>query len=485
MQTISSTKIVVQNSRPALNKWIVVFALIAVASTALAIWALAFRSPGSAGPGSGVVPASSDSSGSRSVSSSQSAAVATVSTIAAGLSPVKSHVSVSGSIAARHAVDIGAEVSGLKIVEVNVDHGDFVTRGQVLARMNSDILQAQLSREKANLDGALASVQKARQPNRVEDIAGLRAAVSQAEAATSQARANLHRAQANASNLRGTAERYVELGRQGAASRLEVDNHHAAATMAEAEAGATKRQIEASEFAVTQAREKLRAAEAGGRHEDISISLASAGQIRASIRQIEAQMAQAVVRAPSNGVITKRFAELGEISSSGQPMFSMSRDNELELQGQVQEVDLPNIKAGQMVTVTPASPQLKPFSARVREIDPTVDPRTRLGMVYIDVSGNAHLKQGMYATATIESGVRQALTVPSKSVLVQDSSKVVFVLRGTQVERRVVQLGTVSGDMVEVLAGLTVGEQIITDGAGFLSDGDVVRISSSINRSAR
>src|SRR4051812_8557909 len=96
----------------------------------------------------------------------QSAPVATVTTSMVGFAPVQTKVVASGSIAPQHAVDVGAEVSGLRIVEVNVDEGDQVRQGQVLARLNSDILQAQLDSLQAQLQAKRANVSKARQPNR-------------------------------------------------------------------------------------------------------------------------------------------------------------------------------------------------------------------------------------------------------------------------------------------------------------------------------
>lgn len=408
--------------------------------------------------------------------------VATVTTHLVGLAPVASNVSASGSIAARHSVDIGTEASGLRITEVTVEEGDQVSAGQVLARMNADVLQAQLSRERANLQGALANVEKARQPNRAEDIAALQAAFMQAEASVSQAEANLKRARANVANLDITAQRYELLNKEGAVSIQDAQDRRTTAKMAEADLSATSQQLEAAKFSAAQAKQRLSAAQSGGRAVDVSISVANADQIRATIRQIEAQIAQATVLAPSDGVITKRNAEIGEIASVGQPLFTMARDSELELQALVQETDLPAVRAGQSVLITPASPELQPIHAVVREVSPVVDTKTRLGRVFIAVKGTTGLKEGMYASALIETGTQMALSVPTKAVLAEDPEKVVFVLNGTKVHRRVIQTGRTSGDMVEVSAGLQPGDQVVLAGAGFLKDGDIVTLSGNADK---
>ena len=412
------------------------------------------------------------------------APVATVTTQPVSRIPVVSSVVASGTVAARHTVDIGSELTGLRVTLVNVDEGDAVRKGQVLARLNSEVLSAQLSREQANLAGALANVEKARQPNRLEDILGLQAAYQQSQAAISQAESNVRRLEANLHNLKMIATRYQTLRGEGAISEQDAMDKQTASRMGESELAATRQQLEAARFAARQSQERLRAAEAGGRQVDVSISQASVAQTRASIRQIEAQLAQTVIKAPSDGVITKRNAEAGEIPSMGQSLFTMAKEGELELRTQVQEIDLPGIKAGAKVTITPAAPGLKPIVAVVREISPVVDAKTRLGTVYVDVAGTQGLKEGMYASAQIETGTRFSLAVPTKGIRAEESEKVVFVLSGNKATRRPIVTGNNTGDMVEVKSGLAEGELVIIAGAGFLKDGDVVDVSLDSSRPA-
>jgi HlyD family secretion protein len=425
----------------------------------------------------GVIIATMVNNGARKpVVASQSAPVATVTTQMVGFAPVETRVTASGSIAPQHAVDIGAEVSGLRITAVNVDEGDFVRKGQVIARLNSEILQAQLSSQQAQLGARRANVSKARQPNRSQDIAGLRAAVSQAEASVTQAQANLNRARLNLSNLQTTATRYDSLGKEGAISVQEALDKRTAANMAASEVESARQQLEAARFAASQSRERYNMAVSGGRQEDVAISLSDLAQTQAAIRQVQAQIDQTILRAPSDGLITKRMAEVGEISMAGQAMFSMTRDSQLELQAQVQEVDLPKVRGGQTVVITPASADLPPITGVVREVSPRVDARTRLGIAYVLVPASSGLKEGMYANATITTGAHQSMIVPTRSVLAQEGGKVVFILVGDRVSRRSIQTGSVSGDNTEVISGLQPGDRVVVAGAGFLKDGDRVNV---------
>jgi multidrug efflux pump subunit AcrA (membrane-fusion protein) len=403
---------------------------------------------------------------------------ATVTTQVAGFMPIESHVSASGSVAARHAVDIGTEVSGLRIVQVNVDEGDHVRAGQVIARLDSAVLQSQLSQQMAVLAGKQANLSKARQPNRSEDIAGLRAALAQAEAGVTQAERSLQHAQLNASNLATTANRYSYLGQQGAVSQQDALDKQTAAKMATTDVEASKQQLSAAKFAATQARERYKAALAGGRSEDIAMVQSDVGATRAMINQVQAQIDQTIIRAPSDGLITKRMAEVGGIAMVGQPLFSMTSNDQIELQAQVQEVDLPAIRAGQGVLISPASSQLTPVAGTVRDVSPRVDARTRFGIAYIPVSPASGLKEGMYANAQIRTGTHNAIAVPTKSILVQDAGKFVYVVPfgSDRVSMRSVQTGEVTGDYTEVLSGVQPGERVVTAGAGFLKDGDRVMV---------
>lgn len=407
----------------------------------------------------------------------QAAPVATVTSQLVNFAPVETVVSASGSVAARHAVDIGAEVSGLRITEVNVDEGDFVRKGQVLARLNSNILESQLASYQAQLTARQANLAKARQPNRSEDIAGLRAALSQAEASATQAEANLNRSKLNLTNLQTTASRYDVLGKEGAVSAQEAMDRRATANMAAAEVESAKQQLQAARYAVTQSRERYEMALKGGRSEDVAIAASDLAQTQAAIRQIRAQIDQTIVRAPSDGLVTKRLAEVGEISAMGSPLFSMTADSTIELQAQVQEVDLPAVRAGQTVLVTPSSPELAAVRSVVREVSPRVDTRTRLGIAYIEVPISAGLKEGMFAKALITTGTHQSLTVPTKSILAGDSDKAIFVLNSdNSVTRRVIQTGNVSGEFTEVIGGVQPAERVVVAGAGFLKDGDRVNV---------
>jgi HlyD family secretion protein len=169
---------------------------------------------------------------------------------------------------------------------------------------------------------------------------------------------------------------------------------------------------------------------------------------------------------------------VGDISTPGKTMFSMARDNRLEIKAQVPESDLNLVKIGQTVSISSSFLGEKNVAGRVREISPLVDADTRLAMVRIDVPNNCGLKPGMYAEGHINIGTYLALSVPAKSVISRDGKNSVFVLHQNRVENRPIVIANRDSNVVQISSGLQDKEQIVIDGAGFLKDGDYVSVAN-------
>jgi HlyD family secretion protein len=239
-----------------------------------------------------------------------------------------------------------------------------------------------------------------------------------------------------------------------------------------------EQRLNAAKFALRQAKEKLAMALAGGRQEDIQVANASVDEIKGNVQKLEAQIEQTYIRAPVEGLITKRNAHIGDIASAGATMFEMARNNRLELRAQVPEADLKEIKPGQSVSIKCALTGEEPISGRVREISPAVDGQTRLATVRIDIPSGRDIKPGMYAEGRINIGKYPCLTVPARAVITENEKTTVFILADqNRVQRHVITTGARTGDSIEVKSGLTADQRVVVDGAGFLKDGDMVSVS--------
>jgi RND family efflux transporter MFP subunit len=199
--------------------------------------------------------------------------------------------------------------------------------------------------------------------------------------------------------------------------------------------------------------------------------------IRAQHQEVKAKIEQTVIHAPTAGVISKRSALLGSVASVGAELFRMIRDSRVELQAQVPELDIGKIKAGQRARVVHGDDSAV---GQVRLVSPVVDAATRLGLVYVPLPADTVLKPGMFASAEIEIGVTEALAVPQEALVFRDGRPAAFAVRpDSRVQLRLIDTGTRQNGWIEVRGGLERTDRIVVSGAGFLNDGDLVRIDSA------
>lgn len=310
-------------------------------------------------------------------------------------------MSANGAIAAWQDAIVGSELGGQRLAEVNVNVGDVVKKGQVLARFASASVAADLAQQ---------------------------------EAALEEARSALAEAVSNADRAR-------TLGTSGALSKQQQVQYLTAERSAKA---------------------RVSSAEARVKTETIRLS-------------------QTEVRAPDDGVISSRTATLGAVAQQGQELFKLIRRNRLEWRAEVPANDLLNIKPGQAVELSAADGT--PVKGTVRMVSPVVDPQTRSATVFVDLEGSGKFRPGMFVTGNLEMGRKSALTVPHGALLMRDGFAYVFRIGS---DDKVVQTRVTAGrrqnQRIEVLDGLNERTRLVDQGAGFLSDGDIVKVTARTDK---
>jgi RND family efflux transporter MFP subunit len=262
------------------------------------------------------------------------------------------------------------------------------------------------------------------------------------QADVAQARAGLLEAKATAADAAANAERARSLQSSGALSTQQINQLLTAAQTAQARVEAAEAMLEAQ-------------------------------QLRGK---------QTQVLAPDSGVISARTATVGSVVSGGTELFRLIRQGRLEWRAEVTSAELARLKPGLSVKLQPAGGA--ELTGRVRMIAPTVDPQTRNVLVYVDLpamtAGTASAggaRPGMFARGEFEIGKSDALLVPQRALVVRDGFNFVFELQRDQRVRQVkVETGRLVGERVELLSGLAPEASIVVNGAGFLNDGDLVRV---------
>lgn len=206
-------------------------------------------------------------------------------------------------------------------------------------------------------------------------------------------------------------------------------------------------------------------------------AIARLGVLKARLKADQVRLTQTQILAPDDGTISSRLATLGAVVQSGQELFRLIRRDRLEWRAELPAADLSRIKPDMPASITTANKSK--VSGRVRMVAPTLDPQTRIGLVYVDISGQGNASPGMFASGEIEISRGKVLTLPQSAVLLRDGYSYVFRVGP---DKRVIQtkigVGQRSGDLVAVTEGLEAGSAVVNTGVGFLADGDLVRLST-------
>jgi RND family efflux transporter MFP subunit len=307
------------------------------------------------------------------------------------------NIAATGTVRARDELVIGSDASGVRLLDVLVDVGSTVQRGQLLARGDDATLQAQL----AQMD----------------------AQIKQAQAELTQARSNVER-----------SERIRDSG------VYSLETLQTRQTSAEA-------------------------------------ALAKLELARAQRRELEVRIAQTRIVAPSNGVISKRAATVGAVVQPGNELFRLIRDGQIEWLAELPSHSIARVQPGSKARVTMEDGST--IYAPVRMVAPTIDAATRNGLVYATLPAGTKLKPGALAKGEILITDAQALALPEASVLTRDGYPFVFVVGKDGAARLTrIETGARQRGLVEVSTGLSADARVVTTGAGFVKDGDQVRLAS-------
>jgi RND family efflux transporter MFP subunit len=202
---------------------------------------------------------------------------------------------------------------------------------------------------------------------------------------------------------------------------------------------------------------------------------ARAATARAALDAAKLRRSYAELRAPDDGIVSKRNVQPGQIVAAGTELIRLIRDGRLEWRAELADAELAAVNVGDPVAVR--APDGHDVEGEVRAVPPGVDAATRTGTIYADLPEPDGLRTGAYLPGRILVGNAKALVVPATAIVQRDGNAYVFTVDAKGVAHRVrVRTGTSTAGVVEVLDGLPGGAQVVDRGAGFLGDGDTVRV---------
>lgn len=260
------------------------------------------------------------------------------------------------------------------------------------------------------------------------------------------------------------------------------------ASLREAEAIATE-----AEANIRRAEELSRTGAISGRDLDARRSTAATAKARVGVAiaardQAAVRLAQTEIRSPTDGTVAKRNARLGAVmSAGGTELFTIIRDDRVELVAEVPEVDLPSLAPGQEVVLNATDADGNPFVGTVRLVSPVVDVRSRIGQVKIALPASPQLRPGMFVSGIARVGTVSAPVVPEAAIVYRDAKSLLVVADKAADENghhvvhvREIRTGSRANGKVAILSGVTAGESVVLTGAPYLREGEKVTISDGV-----
>jgi HlyD family secretion protein len=379
-------------------------------------------------------------------------------------------IKTNGTVQSLRKINLSPKEQG-RIERLYVDEGALVKQGQLIARMDSNQSQQQVNQYKAALAKAEADLAQKRAGSRPEEIGEAKARVATAQANVAQAQARLNRAKEE-------FQRNQFLAQQGAISLNSLGDF----SSKEREA---KANLEAQASQLREQRQTLEKLRNGTRKEEIAASEADVAQATAQLRSYQTKLEDTLVRAPFAGTITRKFAQEGDFvtpttaasSSDGATSASIAElSSGLEVEAKVPEASIARIHTGQQVEIRSDAYPNKTFKGSVRLVAPRAaqdsssqGSQSSGGVTSFRVkvalqTGQDLLKSGMNVKLSfISNKIHNALVVPLAAIVTQkDGQSGVWVPdENNKAQFRPVTSGSVSGNQIQILKGVTKGERIL------------------------
>ena len=159
--------------------------------------------------------------------------------------------------------------------------------------------------------------------------------------------------------------------------------------------------------------------------------------------------------------------------TGGGPLFRIAIDGEFELAANVPETDLPKLNKGMKAVVEMAGTDTG-AAGSIRRIAPEVDKASRLGSIRIALAPGSNARAGTFARGTIELFRRQGIAVPTSAVMYSGEDAFLQLVEDGKVKSTPVELGARAEGFVEVVSGLSEGQEVVSRAGTFVADGDMV-----------
>jgi HlyD family secretion protein len=331
-----------------------------------------------------------------------------------------------------------------RLINLTVDVGDKVRQGELIAKLDDQILRTDVNQDQAQL-------------------AARDAEIAQAQAEVSSAQAQVEQAQAEAQQLQADAKRLQSLLKAGAISQQQAEQAQTAADAASQRVRSAEEQVKTRQQGVLAARRRVIAQQA----------VVDQNQERRTYSQLTA---------PITGAVLARVTEPGNLLQPGNEILQLGDFSAIKIMVQVSELELGTIQVGQATQVRLDAFPNEAITGEVARISPAADPTSRLIPVEVKIPNvGEKIGSGLLARVQFQPSDVATIIIPETALETGEEESTVFMLEGeeesAQVIPRTVQVGAKAEGKVEILSGLQPGEAFVVKSEQPLKAGQAVRLS--------
>ena len=363
----------------------------------------------------------------------------------ASLGSLEKEIEHIGTTAPVHQVSVRSQVEG-RLLSLSVDVGDAVRQGQVLARLDDNLLAVAVNREQAELDT-------------------LESELARAKIQVKNAQIQLEEALVKLEQAENDATRYVELAKTGLIAQQQAESFQTAAKVAQK--------------AVLSAKEQVNTEKQG-----IAVAISRIAAQKTVIAEQQQRQAFTTLIAPIDGVVLTKTREPGNLIQPGEEVLQIGDLSRVKVIVPLSELDLGSINLGQKVQLQLDAFSGNSFLGKVTSIAPLADSTARQVSVEVTIA-NPHrqIRGGLLARVTFVSARQQRVIVPESAIIEENGVNYIFVVneetetRQAKVTKQQVQLGNKANGKVEIASGIQPGTKLVVRSSQPLSDGEMVNLS--------
>jgi multidrug efflux pump subunit AcrA (membrane-fusion protein) len=331
-----------------------------------------------------------------------------------------------------------------------VQRGDHVREGQLLALLEDRDLVAAAQESKQLYEQAQATYENTSAVTVAGDL--------------TKAKADLEAARETRDAAQKVYDNRVSLFRQGALAQKLVDDAKVALVTAQ------------SQFDTAQ--QHLKSLESVGRVEQLKSAKAQMEAAKAHYESSQAQVSYAEVRSPMTGVVSDRPLNVGEMASAGSALISIVDVSRVVARASIPVQEASLLSVGKPAAISTGTLRVP---GKVMVVSPAVDPNTTTVQVWVEAENSGErLKLGSTVEISMDAGeVPNAIVVPVAALLSSEDGGEKVMVAGSdgRAHEKAVKVGVRSGDDVQILSGVAVGDRVITQGALGLDDNTKVQIA--------